>query len=194
MVEKINPVLREIISNRVNSMTQEMGLNLVRTAYNVVWSEDRDFSCALFDYKAHVLGLASFVPAHQGGMAGSMEYVVDKWGIDGLEDGDIIMHNDGLHKGSHTPDITLFKPIFYEGNLVAIAGCAAHHIDTGGMHPQTYCPDCIEIYGEGIRFPAVKLFRRGELQQDILDTYFTNIRGWESEKCSSAATVSIKSR
>jgi N-methylhydantoinase B/oxoprolinase/acetone carboxylase alpha subunit len=115
-------------------------------------------------------------------MAGSMEYVMGKWGLDGLEEGDIVMHNDALNKGSHTPDITLFRPIFYEGELVAIGACAAHHSDTGGMRPSSYCPDADEIYQEGIRFPAVKLFKRGELQQDIMDTYLTNVRGPESER------------
>ena len=182
MARKINPVIREIISNQLNCSTQEMGLNMVRTAYSVLFAEDRDFSCGIFDYQARMIGIASFVPLHQGGMAGAMEFVMDKWGLNGLEEGDIVMHNDALNKGSHTPDITLFKPIFYDGKLVAISACAAHHADTGGMRPSSYCPDADEIYQEGIRFPAVKLFKKGELQQDILDTYLTNVRGPESER------------
>jgi len=182
MVKDINPVTREIIASRIDYVTQEMGLNMVRTAYSVLFAEDRDFSCAIFDHEGNSLGLAQFVPQHQGSMQFSMEYVIEKWGLHGIEDGDIIMHNDALHKGPHPPDITLSKPIFYKDSLVAFAVVVAHHNDTGGMRPSSYCPDATEIYQEGIRFPAVKLFKKGELQQDILDTYLTNVRGAESER------------
>jgi N-methylhydantoinase B len=182
MVEKLSPVVREIIANRLNYVTQEMGLSLARTAYSVLFAEDRDYSCTIFDHKGYLLGLASFVCDHQGGTQGSMEYLIKKWGLEGLEDGDILMHNDALYGGCHPPDITVFKPVFYQKTLVAIACCVAHHNDTGGMRPSSYCPDATEIYQEGIRFPAVKLFRKGELQKDILDTYLTNVRGPESER------------
>ena len=182
MEEELNPVIREIIANRLNYVTQEMGLSLARTAYSVLFAEDRDYSCVIIDHKGYLLSLASFVCDHQGGTQGSIEYVIKKWGLNGLENGDIIMHNDALHGGCHPPDITLFKPVYYDNKLVAIACCVAHHNDTGGMRPSSYCPDADEIYQEGIRFPAVKLFRKGELQKDILDTYLTNVRGPDSER------------
>jgi len=182
MAEEIIPVTREIISNRLNCLTQEMGLSLSRTAYSVLFAENRDFSCAIFDREGYLLALGSFVPTHQGGMQGSMEYVLDKWGLEGFEDGDVFMHNDGLHKGCHCQDVTLFKPIFCEGIHLATGCCVAHHNDTGGMRPRSYCPDAEEIYQEGIRFPAVKLFKKGELQQDILDTYLTNVRMPDGER------------
>ncbi|MBW1667518.1 MAG: hydantoinase B/oxoprolinase family protein [Deltaproteobacteria bacterium] len=182
MGEEIIAVTREIIANRLNYLTQEMGLSLAKTAYSVLFAENRDFSCAIFDREGYLLALGSFVPTHQGGMQGSMEYVLDKWGSKGLQDGDIFMHNDALHKGSHCQDITLFKPIFFDETHVATGCCVAHHNDTGGMRPRSYCPDAEEIYQEGIRFPAVKLFKRGELQQDILDIYMTNVRMPDSER------------
>jgi N-methylhydantoinase B len=182
MVEQISPVIREIIANRLNSITQEMGMSLAKTAYSVLFAENRDFSCAIFDREGYLLALGSFVPTHQGGMQGSMEYVQEKWGPEGLEDGDVVMHNDGLHKGCHCQDITLFKPILYNGIHVATGCCVAHHNDTGGMRPRSYCPDAEEIYQEGIRFPAVKLFKKGKLEQDILDTYLTNVRMPDGER------------
>ena len=178
----VDPVTREIIGNRLNSITQEMALNLVRTAYSVLFAEDRDFSCVIFDHNALQIGVASFVPVHQGGTVGSMSYLLKKWGLEGLEDGDVVMHNDPLNEGSHIPDITLFKPVYYDNTPVAIPCSVAHHNDTGGMRPSSYCPDADEIYQEGIRFPGVKLFKKGELQKDILDIYMTNVREGDREK------------
>jgi N-methylhydantoinase B len=179
----ISPITREIIASRLDYVTQEMGLSMVRTAHSVLFSEDKDFSCGIFDHTGNSLGLAQFVPQHQGSMQFSVQAIVRKWGLEeGVQPGDVFMHNDALMDGPHPPDITLVKPIFHDGILTAFGVSVAHHNDTGGMRPSSYCPDATEIYQEGIRFPAVKLFIGGELNRDMLDTYLTNVRGPETER------------
>lgn len=181
MIATLSPITRDIIGSRLDYITQEMGLSMVRTAHSVLFSEDKDFSCGIFDHEGNSLGLAQFVPQHQGSMQFSMQAIVRKWG-ERIQPGDVFMHNDALMDGPHPPDITLVKPIFHDDVLVAFAVSVAHHNDTGGMRPSSYCPDATEIYQEGIRFPAVRLFQAGELNQDILDTYLTNVRGAETER------------
>jgi N-methylhydantoinase B len=178
MTKEISPIIREIIANRVNCLTQEMGYALVRTAHNIIMSEDRDFSCCIFDHKGEVLGLATFVALHQGGQQGAMDYVKGKWGLDNFKEGDVFMHNDGLHNGTHPGDVSLIKPVFYKGTLVGLCSSVVHHADMGGMGAETgvSAKDAEDIYQEGLRFPGVKLFDKGELRQDILDIFTTNIR------------------
>src|SRR5690606_24876031 len=52
----------------------------------------------------------------------------------------------------------------------------AHHADIGGMAPGSMAGGMSEIYQEGLRIPVVKLFRRGEMQQDLFDVFLLNAR------------------
>ena len=67
-------------------------------------------------------------------------------------------------------------PIFVDGEIVAFSCNIAHHADVGGMVPGSMAGGMSEIYQEGLRIPVVKLFRKGELQQDIMDILLLNVR------------------
>ena len=67
-------------------------------------------------------------------------------------------------------------PIFIDGEIVAFSCNIAHHADVGGMVPGSMAGGMSEIYQEGLRIPVVKLFRKGELQQDIMDILLLNVR------------------
>ncbi len=90
-----------------------------------------------------------------------------------MEKGDVIIHNDPYKMGSHLWDIMLFQPIFYEDEIILFAGNLAHHIDIGGASTKWDSPT---IFEEGLRIPPIKLYRRGELQEDILKIITTNVR------------------
>ena len=51
----------------------------------------------------------------------------------------------------------------------------AHHADIGGITPGSMAGGT-EIYQEGMRMPVIRLFRQGELQNDILDLLLLNVR------------------
>ena len=82
--------------------------------------------------------------------------------------GDAFIGNDAYEGGgTHLPDIVLAEPIFIDGQLVAWAVNLAHHadfVDRGHAH----------IYQEGLRIPPVRLYRGGELQQDVQDLILLN--------------------
>ena len=52
----------------------------------------------------------------------------------------------------------------------------AHHADVGGMVPGSMAGGMTEIYQEGMRLPVVQLFRKGKLQQDLLEIILLNVR------------------
>src|SRR5690606_23620581 len=84
--------------------------------------------------------------------------------------GDVFMGNDAYEGGgTHLPDIVLAEPIFIDGELTAWAVNLAHHadyVDRGHAH----------IYQEGLRIPPVRLYRAGELQQDVMDLMLLNFQ------------------
>ena len=50
-------------------------------------------------------------------------------------DGDVIIHNHPYFGASHTPDIAVAVPIFYDGELLGFAAVTAHVLDVGGSFP-----------------------------------------------------------
>ncbi|MBI3969109.1 MAG: hydantoinase B/oxoprolinase family protein, partial [Chloroflexi bacterium] len=73
----------------------------------------------------------------------------------------------------HLPDTTTITPIFYRGKLVAFAGNTAHKSDIGGPG---YSADAAEVFEEGLRLPISKLYKAGELNEDVLDIIRANVR------------------
>ena len=85
-----------------------------------------------------------------------------------IRPGDAFIGNDAYEGGgTHLPDIVLAEPIFIDGQLVAWTVNLAHHadfVDRGHAH----------IYQEGLRIPPVRLYRAGELQEDVQDLILLN--------------------
>ena len=65
---------------------------------------------------------------------------------------------------------------FIAATLVGFMCNIAHHADVGGMVPGSMAGGMSEIYQEGLRLPVIKLFRKGKLQQDLLNLILLNVR------------------
>jgi N-methylhydantoinase B len=174
---KLDPISLEIISNGLRSIADECFIALMRSAYSTNIKERRDHSVAILDKNGRLVVQAALtLPIHIASMSGLMRCVLDKFGAD-IEEGDIFVANDPhTAGGSHLPDINYAMPIFSDGELVAFVCNIAHHADVGGMVPGSMAGGMSEIYQEGLRIPVIKLFRRGELQNDIMDLILLNVR------------------
>lgn len=116
------------------------------------------------------------LPIHIASMNGLMECLLKKFGND-ICHGDIFVANDPHSAGgTHLPDINLATPVYLEGELQGFVCNIAHHADVGGMAPGSMAGGMSEIYQEGLRIPVIRLFRKGVLQQDILDLLLLNVR------------------
>ena len=70
----------------------------------------------------------------------------------------------------------MVMPFYYRGRLWCWLSNTGHWPDTGGMVPGGFNSTATEIQQEGLRLPPVKLMRRGEIVQDIVDIILNNIR------------------
>ena len=98
------------------------------------------------------------------------------FGEGGLHDGDVLVANDPYHGGGHLPDYNVFAPVFHDGEMVLVASIQCHHADTGGGAPGGYNVDAPDIWAEGVRFPALKVFERGVERRDVVYMMTTNNR------------------
>ena len=97
---------------------------------------------------------------------------------DGDSEGDICVTNDPYSGfvATHPPDMHIWKPVFWQGELVCFVGGHIHNTDVGGAVPASLSRTLTEIYQEGIRIPPTKLFERGVLDQRLLDILSMNVR------------------
>ena len=167
----VNPVVTELVRNGVMAVTEDMKTNLTRTAYNMIIYEALDFTVGLFTAKGETVSIGLGLPMFIRGMAATLKAKLEHFGLDGIEPGDILVTNDAYITGSHLNHVTLSLPIFHGGELVAFSCCMAHWLDIGGVLGGI----TTDIYSEGLQIPILKLHRRGEINQDLVDVIKMNV-------------------
>jgi N-methylhydantoinase B len=78
--------------------------------------------------------------------------------------------------GNQNNDVAVYKPIFFEDELIAWAAAKGHQADVGGAVPGGYNPKATEVFQETLRIPPVKVYERGKFRKDVWDLIFANIR------------------
>ncbi|MDB5413460.1 MAG: apc4 2, partial [Rubritepida sp.] len=73
----------------------------------------------------------------------------------------------------HLPDITVAKPIFLDGRLVAFSASTAHAPDIGG---KIRSPEPREVFEEGLQIPPLKLMKRGIADDTLVAMLRQNVR------------------
>ena len=173
---KTDPVQLEILVQRFRSIAEEMAYALKRTGYTAFVNETGDLGVALISKNGEIFGFPKAIGIT---MFVSLNYLTVLNAVEELEEGDIIIFNDPYTTGgvgSHLPDINIFKPIFYGGELICYAFAYVHVTDIGGKVAGSLSPSSYEIYQEGLRIPPMKLYRAGQPNQDFLDLFFANCR------------------
>jgi N-methylhydantoinase B len=176
--QDLDPITLEIIFNALRSITDETFIALTKSAYSTNIKERRDHSTAICDLNGRLIVQAeNSLPIHLASMTGLMACLLAKYDLVDIEEGDLFVANDPhVAGGTHLPDINLAMPVFVNDKLSAFVCNIAHHADVGGMAPGSMAGGMSEIYQEGLRIPVVKLFRRGELQEDLFEILLLNVR------------------
>jgi N-methylhydantoinase B len=89
-----------------------------------------------------------------------------------LDPGDILLTNDAYITGSHLNHMTFTVPVFHDGELVGFSCCMAHWPDVGG----TLSGSTTDIYSEGLQMPIVKIYRKGQINDELVSIIKTNVR------------------
>ncbi|MFX0183558.1 MAG: hydantoinase B/oxoprolinase family protein [Candidatus Hodarchaeota archaeon] len=179
--KKIDQIIVEVICNALQSIVEQMGVVLIRSAYSTNIKERRDCSCAIFDSKGKLVALAEHIPIHLGSMQGLMRKIIEDFNSWNFQPDDVIITNDPYTGGgSHLPDVTFVKPVFYNNQLVAFVSNIAHWSDIGGRAPGVgTAGDSTEILQEGLRIPPIRIINKGKIRQDILELILINVRNRE---------------
>ena len=172
----IDPVLLEVLRNRLEAIADEMELTLLKSAASPIVKEGLDASAALFNIRGETIAQAAAIPIHLGALQCAAERIVRAFPPAGMREGDAFLLNDPYDGGTHLPDITLAVPVFAEGRPVALACTMCHHQDVGGRTPGSVPTDATELYQEGIIIPPTQLFRAGLLDENLFGLLTRNVR------------------
>ena len=164
-----DPITLEVMRNAFYSIAEEMNASLVRASYSTNIKDRRDCSCAIYNSAGEVVAQSeSGTPVHLGTMHGAVRTALDIFPLERWEPGDAIASNLPYPAGpGHLNDLCIMSPIYYRGEIVAIAANQAHHVDMGGYATGSMPFGVTEIYQEGLQIPPVRLFRGGRLDRDL---------------------------
>jgi N-methylhydantoinase B len=172
----VDPFTIEVVKDGLTAVGDEMFETLLRTSMSPIIYEVLDFASGLTDAKGRLVTQGQGVTGFIGMLTTSVEAVLEKWS-GRLEPGDIVITNDPYTGGgSHLSDVSLVAPIFIDGELLAFAASKAHWTEVGGMSPGSFTTDSTEIYQEGLQFPNVKIWSRGERNDSLVELIASNVR------------------
>lgn len=173
---RTEPVLLEVLMQRFRAVAEEMGYALQRTGYTAFVNETADLGVALVTPDGEIFGY----PVSIGiSMFANLDFGAVIRSVDRFDDGDVLFYNDPYTTAgvaSHLPDVNMLAPLFRDGELVCFAFAYVHSTDVGGNVPGSLSPTHREVFQEGLRIPPVKLYRRGEVNEDVMRLVLNNVR------------------
>ncbi|MBT3218585.1 MAG: hydantoinase B/oxoprolinase family protein [Proteobacteria bacterium] len=173
--QKVDKVLVAILGRALKAITDEMSLTMEKTTRSPILCEAKDFVTGLYDAKGNMLEQTENLPILSFSLSPVCAHIANKY-RGNIFPGDVFFHNDVFTLGNQNNDVAAFKPIFFEDQLIGWAAAKGHMADIGGAVRGGYNPNATEVWQEALRIPAVKVYERGQIRQDVWDLIFANIR------------------
>jgi N-methylhydantoinase B len=193
---ELDPIVLEVLWNRLLSVTNEQQAALMRTAFSTVVRESQDLACGVFDTGGNMIAQSETgTPGHINAMATCMRHFRRELPPETLEPGDVLITNDPWFTAGQINDITIVTPIFrnpspsrdrdgatveplaHSGGpappLVAYFANTCHMADIGG---RVLSAEAREVYEEGLYIPITKLFFAGKRNDELFKIIRANVR------------------
>ncbi len=164
--KELDPITLQVISGALDTIAEEMGHILYRMSFSSIIRESQDLGAGLFDAEFNTLCESESTPLHIGSLPGYLEGIQETLQGGRWNEGDVVIHNHPYYGSSHSPDIGVVIPIFYQGELVGFAANTAHHLDIGAATPGLII-DIPDVYAEGMLFAGTKLYE-GDKRNEAL--------------------------
>ena len=173
--QKIDPITLQVIRGSIETIAEEMAHVLFRMSFSSIIRESEDLGAGLFDKDFNTLCESESTPMHIGSIPGYLNGIKESLDDGQWFDGDVVVHNHPYYGASHTPDLAIVIPIFYQGELVGYSANTAHHIDIGAATPGLII-DVPDVFAEGMLFAGTKLYRKGKRNETMWNYIRRNSR------------------
>jgi N-methylhydantoinase B len=162
----IDPITLQVIGGALHSIAEQMGNVLYRMSYSSIIRESQDLGAGLFDCDFNTLCESDSTPMHIGSLPGYLRGIEKSIPLSAWKPGDCVIHNHPYYGASHSPDIAVVMPVFYENELVGFAANTAHHVDIGAATPGLII-DVPDMFAEGMLFNGTKLYEEGKRSESL---------------------------
>jgi N-methylhydantoinase B len=166
MTKTVDPITLQVVGGALHAIAEQMGNVLYRMSYSSIIRESQDLGAGLFDKKFNTLCESDSTPMHIGSLPGYLRGIEKSIPLDAWKPGDCVIHNHPYFGASHSPDVAIVMPVFFEGELVGFAANTAHHVDIGAATPGLII-DVPDMYAEGMLFNALRLYDEGKRNQSL---------------------------
>lgn len=173
----LDPVTISVIQASLVAAADEMFAVLKKTAMSPIIYEVLDVGTGITDAVGELVSSGAGIPTFVGVLDKAVRRIIEVQGAGAISEGDVYITNDPYYGGvTHLNDVVVALPVFAAGELVAWTASIAHWNDVGGKTPGSMAVDVTEIFQEGLRLPAVKLFEKGRPIASVFDIIMTNSR------------------
>jgi len=171
----IDPILLSVYARAFKSIADEMSISVQQSTRSPILCEAKDFVTGLYDGEGNMLEQMENLPILAFSLAPVCKYIIEYY-KGNINEGDVFFHNDVFSMGNQNNDVAVYKPIFFDGELVAWSAVKGHQADIGGNVAGGYNPNATEVWQEALRIPPIKVVEGGVLRKDIWNLIFANIR------------------
>ena len=176
----LDPITLEIIGHGLVAIPNEIDANITRTAFSPLVYEYKDFASGLVDAEGRLVAQGTgSIPIFVANALGiAVRDGIAVHGIENLRDGDVLISNHAGTLGQHLNNVVMYTPVFdRSGELFGFMCVLVHWVDVGGSTVGSCsATDATEIFQEGIQFRSVKLWSKGERNDDIYRIVEINTR------------------
>lgn len=177
----IDPITLTVIQSGLQQVCDEMDMTFSRAAFSPIIAEADDRSDGIYSAEDGSLiaqgikGLPVFVGTMQASTRTLIEFIRDGRCLPPEED-DIYAVNDPYLGGTHLMDVRFATPFYRKGKIFCWLSNIGHWPDIGGAVPGGFSASATSVEQEGLRFPPIKLFKRGVMDREIFSIISSNIR------------------
>jgi len=177
----VDPITIEIIRCGLRAAANEMSTVLRKTAYNMMIYEVQDYCVAILDDEGRTMSQnEGALPIFLADLGVAVQDGIEIYGKHNIHPGDVLLVNHPEICGQHLNNIAVYTPFFWQGRLLCFLAVRAHWIDVGGRSTGFGSSDTRDVYEEGLQVRSVKIYKRGEPNEEVLRLIEENIRFPES--------------
>ncbi|MEX3010139.1 hydantoinase B/oxoprolinase family protein [Hoeflea sp. TYP-13] len=172
-----DPFTASVIQASLVAAADEMFAVLRKTAMSPIIYEVLDVGTGITDADGNLVSSGAGIPTFVGVLDKAVKRILDLHGQETIRPGDMFITNDPYYGGvTHLNDVVIALPVFVDGALLAWTASIAHWNDVGGRVAGSMSTEATEIFQEGLRLPAVRLFENGEAIRPVFEIISANSR------------------
>jgi N-methylhydantoinase B len=168
-----------VLASRFRYIVKHMSSGLLTNAFSIILREWYDFASTIagppaYDYPTPAVSnsLAVFL----GPMTDAVRNMVEEYGVQNLEPGDVLLCNDPYRIGTHVNDVCFVRPVFYQDKLVGFVNLQAHMLDMGGIIPLGFSGTKRNVYETGLVLGPILLYKHDQPVKSTWNLIFDNTR------------------